>query len=155
MEKANRQLLTPRIRKTGRWMSEKGPPAGKHGRRHGGTYKETHGGTHRGTEWHTEGYIEGHSEGHIHLQTLHLRTTLSRCNPGGEPGLRDSCVGFPLFEISFVSSESRPNALSLCLYHDYRLRQKQGGEQRAGYFSSWVFFASWSFFFPCPTSCVP
>ena len=53
---------------------------------------------------------------------------------GGDLGLRDSPVGFPLLEISFVSSGSRPKALSLCLYHDYRLRQKQGGEQRAEYF---------------------
>lgn len=97
MEKANRQLLTPRIRKTGRWMSEKGPPAGKHGRRHGGTYKETHGGTHRGTEGHTkghsdghtEGYIEGHSEGHIHLQTLGSFRPLFylvKVQPGGGAG---------------------------------------------------------------------
>ena len=42
----------------------------------------------------------------------------------GDLSLRDSCVGFPLLEISFVSLESRSNALSLCLYHDYRLRQK-------------------------------
>ena len=54
----------------------------------------------------------------------------------GDLGLRDSCVGFPLLEISFVSSGTRPNALSLCLYHDYRLRQKQGREQRAEYFFS-------------------
>ena len=31
---------------------------------------------------------------------------------------------------------SRPNALSPCLYHDSRLRQEQGGEQRAEYFCS-------------------
>ena len=54
---------------------------------------------------------------------------VSRCNPEGGPGsARVVC------RISFASSGGRPNALSFCLYHDYRLRQEQGGEQRAEYF---------------------
>lgn len=56
-----------------------------------------------------------------------------KMQPGG---VRDSCVGFPLLEISFVSLGNRPNALSLCLYHNYHLWQKQGGEQKAEYFGS-------------------
>lgn len=66
-------------------------------------------------------YKEGHTYGRCQGAT-----------PGGDLGLRDPCVGFSLLEISFVSSGSRLNAfISLCLYHDYRLRQKQGGDQRA------------------------
>lgn len=53
----------------------------------------------------------------------------------GEPGsARFICRIFFLLEISFVSSGGKPHALSLCFYHDYHLRQKQGGEQRAEYF---------------------
>ena len=45
-------------------------------------------------------------------------------------------------EISFVRDflviyiGKQATSGSLCLYHDHRLRQKQGGEQRAGYFCS-------------------
>ena len=65
-----------------------------------------------------------------------MKFVLSRMKSIGDLGVRDSCVRFPLIEISFVLSGSRPNALNVCLYHDYRLRQKQGGEQRAEYFCS-------------------
>lgn len=55
----------------------------------------------------------------------HHTHILSKYNPGGNQGLRDSYVGFSLLEISFISSGGRPNALSLCFYHDYHLCQKQ------------------------------
>lgn len=50
--------------------------------------------------------------------------------------LQDLDIGFPLWEISFVSLGHKPNALFLYLYHDYRLRQKKDGKQRAEHFSS-------------------
>ncbi len=49
----------------------------------------------------------------------------------GGPG----CAKF-VCRIFFVSSGSRPNALSFCLYHGYRLRQKKGRKKRAEYFCS-------------------
>ena len=58
------------------------------------------------------------------------------CQGAGGPGSARFVCRISFVRDSFVSSGSRPNALSLCLYHDYRLRQKQSGEQRAEYFCS-------------------
>lgn len=82
-------------------------------------------------------------------QVYHHTHILSKYKLGGKLGLRDSYVRFFLLEISFVSSGGRPHALSLCFYHDYHLRPKQGGEQRAEYFCFRILI-----FFPlCLTSC--
>ena len=49
-------------------------------------------------------------------------------------GLRDSCDGFPLLEILLGFHREADPMRYLCRYHDYSLRQNQGGDQRAEYF---------------------
>ena len=59
---------------------------------------------------------------------------MSRCNPGGARVCEMRVSDFLCYiyrEAGHIGKQAE--CVILCLYHDYRLRQKQGGEQRAGY----------------------
>lgn len=84
------------------------------------------------------GFYLADSIGQVPLCAFHQANSIVRISPIGveaQPG-ETECVGFLLFDISFVSSGSWPETLPLCLNRDYRLRRKQGGEQRTEYFCS-------------------
>lgn len=75
---------------------------------------------------------------------LFLTNVRVKVQPVEDPGLRDLCVRFLLLEVFIVLSGSKPYALSFCLYHNYRLRWKEGRELSISVFYILIVFFSLS-----------